>query len=259
MANIIMDKFRAVKGKAPKKTDIVDWSEGKILAYLMFIEFWVNEKKDGYEITNEKRLTAEARGEEDPYWGEFLARMDRPLHRSSVTAASFRMTLFYHMRIVLGWLRDNPYAVTPPMSKIMNENGPMTKWASSAFIEKETDVGAKVVEINTDETVQPGLKNQSPKTTDVTSPEVHYNNVIKNLTSLADALISGIKPNELRKLDPEKKLKLVLAMIPTLAKALGQTRPNTLVFKQLNINQAGRQDLEAAILDYQGDTQEVKE
>jgi len=243
----INHQLRFIKGKALLKKDVQNWSEAKLLSALQFADFFTNKNNDPhtFDVVQIKIAAAEERAKDDAHWAEFMAR----LSARDQTTKQFSYKLMAFVRIFVGWIRTNPYALTPQMRAIMESNQRL-KWGIDTFKEKKTEIGATVVEMDNREETNPGLANVTPGSTSLATPEVQYAQALSNMASILNRLTSGIKNNEISSLDAKEKIKLAATLGPVLAKAIGQHRPNVKIFKQLVINKAGKEELEKAFLDY---------
>lgn len=238
-------RLRIIKGELPRKNEIVDWSEAKLMALLRFALHFI--ENDAFSVTGEKRQAAEARVSEEPFWAEFLMRIDRPVGKFQ--NKDFQLRLMSLVRVPLTWLKSNPHAVTEEMRALM-EPTPRLNWALKSFEQKETKIGVPIVAVENRETTDPSRPNRSPDSSNLTLPEVQYNRSILQMTSILMDLTRSIKAADLKKMKVEDKIKHANAILQTLQKQFANYKPNVQVFKQINIHNAGRDDLEKAVLDY---------
>jgi len=245
-------KLRVIKGKMPTKGSCVDWSDEKFLQFAKFVNFWVEDGK--FTVSQEKRKTCEfmARGDDWPFWDEFMARIDMPTSLKDNNLKRFQMRLITLSRIPLAWIKDNPHALTEELRKEL-EVSQRTSWALEAIVDKKTLMGNTTPGMNNDETTNKGTDNQFPQVTNPTSPEAQYASGIKRMASMFRELVDSVNRREFKHLPMDKKLRAIDAFAKTLEKVTSGKRPTSLVFKQLNINKAGRDDLEKAILEYSQD------
>lgn len=244
------NKYRLVKGELPKKREIVDWSEQKILSYLKFAEFFMELKEYKGKMTHmyfvDKERWSKAEQFDDPFWGEFIAR----ININGGTYDSIKKRLMMSTRTVLSWIKDNGYIVNDEMMSIMKDNDRFN-WAVNTFIDKKTKVGAEVVTLNNKETTDPIRSNANPTLTDTSSPQVIYNKSTLKLAQLMNNLLAGVKQRDLQKIkDPRERIKMALALHSSLSKSLKVNPGVSKVFNTLVINKATREDLEKASLDY---------
>lgn len=236
-------KYRAVKGTLPKKRDLVDWDYEKFLAYMQLVDALTENGK--FNITGETRKAVELN--DNPFWDEFLTRIDRPFGKAD--NSSFRMRLMTMNRTVGGYLKSNPWIITQEMRAIMDKNK-IVNWVLDAFVDKETPLGAMVTVPNNIETTEPGRPNASPAQTNVSLPATQYQQALLNIVSMLKTLTESIKPNDLKKMQTEKKIQSINSLMTTVSKELSRASPSTMVFKQLNIHSASREELEKAFTEY---------
>jgi hypothetical protein len=235
-------KYRAVQGKLPRKNEVAEWSQEKLYALVLLVEALTKEGK--YEITGETRKAVEMN--DNPFWEEFLIRIDRPFGKANNVQFKMRFTTL--VRVALSWLKSNPFAISEEMRVIMKKN-PRLAWALNAFQVTTTDIGAEIVTVNNREETDPAVANVSASS-NVTLPEAQYNQALLNLASILSNLTKGISQNELKKLGVEDRIKLANTLLKTLGQQFNKYKPNSMVFKQLNIHNASKDDLEKAFTEY---------
>lgn len=240
-------KYQVIRDKLPRKNEIVDWSENKLVAFLQLVLFFSD--GDNYAVTKEKVETFEKRAPEEPFWLEFNVRINRPTFKEGFTVQQFKMRLMTAIRVVLSWLKSNPHAITDEMRDMMDSTARL-RWALDPFKAKGTAIGAEIVGVDNKEVTDPNRSNVQPATSNLTLPEVQYHNALLNVASILNNLTKGIKPQEIKKMSVESRIKLADSLIKTMGKVVGGQKPNTQVFKQLVIHNAGRQDLEDAMLEF---------
>ena len=240
-------KLRAVKGELPTKYSCVDWSDTKWLAFVKFIDFWVEE--GSFRITKEKMEIAEERAKDEPYWEEFNVRLDKSTKDEKMTNKSFQMRLMAFARNPLSWLKENQYAVTPEMLSLMKGN-PRMEWALDPIKEVTSKSGVPHIALDKDDVTNEIIKNPTPQVTNPKSPLVMYEQGLMDLAGLFKSLTSGIKASELKKMSAKDRLNIANKLFGSLNKAFSGKSPSTVVFKQMNVNNATKEDLEKAMLDY---------
>lgn len=242
-----------VRGKLPQKRDIVDWGNTKLLAFLRFVDFFTENGKFNCSIS---RVTeARLRGEDELFWDEFLERINVIQGIDDGTSLKFRLRLTSLARIPLSWIKSNLHAVTPEMMEIMQKN-PRLSWASSAFKLVTTETGAQVVERDNDEKTDPRIKNENPAMSNVSAPLVKFEQAKMNMLTLLMDLSKSIPKSELNKMSVKDKITAFDKLLNTAAKIIGKTHPNSIVFQQINVNKASREELEKSFLSY-AESQEV--
>lgn len=240
-------RLRAIKGELPRKNEIAHWDQEKLQAFISFSSFFID--GDKFVITGERRKDAELRMHEEAFWMEFMVRIDCPFGKGEGSNQSFRMRFMAMLRTVLAWLKSNPHAISEEMRAIMQKSERMN-WALDPFKEKTTKIGASIISVDNRETTEPGLANQNPGATNLTLPERQFNQALLQMTSLLVDLTRGISRSDLKKMSPGERIKVATGLAQTLQKSFATYKPNSMTFKKIVINNAGRDDLEAALLDY---------
>lgn len=246
-------KYRAVKGKLPKKAEIIDWPEAKLLALLAFARVFL--EGEGYVVDSTRREAAETRSAEEPYWEEFLARINQPLGTKDATHQRFRIRLMTLIRVPLAWLKSNPFAVTEALQAQL-ESTPRFSWCLTTFVEKTTDIGGTIVAMQNRDTTDPSMPNYKRSVTDVDPPQIRFNKALLESVAIFEQLTKSIKPSDIRNLQTKEKLRYMTAMAATLTKTFREYKPNVTVFQQINVNKAERDELESAMYDY-AETQDI--
>jgi hypothetical protein len=254
MMQTIPKKF---EGKLPKKPEIGEWSEPKLVAFFNFANYFMKEGETRgkvgivYDVSDER--IANAWEIEEPYWQEFMTRlvskgMDAQPKTQRLNA--FRTRLMNFIRTVGAWVKANPHAVSIQMEQIMRAN-PRFSWALDAFQLERTEIGGVIVVPNTaPESVDPTLYNQNPNQTDSKLPAVQYHNAVAKMTSLLLEVVGSVDRTQLKGLPTEKKLKLALHMLDTLGKTMKDAPTPKSVFNTIVVNKGGREELEQTILEY---------
>ena len=233
------------KGKIPRKIDVAEWREEKFLAFFEFLHLFLEEKNGSYSYIVSSQNRSAAAFIDKPFYKEFIQRLE--IKDCNDTRFKKRITSF--TRIVLLFLRESPYAITEDMKSIMEKNDRLS-WALNAYKQITTEIGAEIVVPNDDDETDPN----NQRAVAVTSPQVNYQQAILAMTSILRDLVKGVTPEEIKKMDIEKRLKIAIPMVQALGKAFNGPAINMSVFKQINVNTTGREDLEKTLLEY-GDSQ----
>lgn len=241
-------KLRAVKGKLPKKAEIIDWPEEKILSLLAFCRIFF--EGDSYCVDTPRRELAESRAADEPYWEEFLIRIDKPLGSKDATHQMFRIRLMTLLRNTLAWLRSNSFAITDRL-KVELASSPRFKWSLETFVEKTTEIGGTVVSLQNRDTTDPAMPNYKRSVTDVEPPQIRFNKALMQMTEVFELLIKDIKPRDIREMGTKDRIKSATAIAATLTKTFKEYKPNVTVFQNINVHSAEREELEKALTDYQ--------
>lgn len=244
-----LNKFKAVKGQLPKKIDISDWSQEKMLSLLIFgslsLREVVRHGKKEFSFHYDKQFEEIVAQYDNPFFQEFMTRLSVP----GASYLSLRGRLIVMIRTMLAYIKSNPHVINEKMEHLMKTTERFS-WALANFEVKELAMGAEVVTVNNQETTDIDRKNAAPDRTGLTLPEVHYQRSLLAFSGLLASLLKGIKQSDIKEMDVKDKLKLAIPMIQTLGKAFTNSKPKSLVFKNLTINSAGKDDLEKAILTY---------
>ena len=241
----LKDVYLAVRGELPKKRDVSEWSEMKIVSYLDFVNHFIEKgvKKDKHgrkietliiKVTDTKRKSAEEREE----WKEFVERIDKLTTRENETCMQFFYRLNAMSRCVIGFLKDNPWKITENMEKVMRDN-PRLEWGLKNYRTETTKIGAEVVESDTFD--------NTPFPTRVKNPEKLYANSLLKLAGIAEDLLKNIKKSDIQRMSAGERIRLGLSVVTAVSKNLKEYTPNKQVFNQLNIYQDGRDKLEEAL------------
>lgn len=245
-----MSKFRAVKGILPKKAEIVDWSSEKICALLQFASISLREReyrgKKEFTFNWDKKFEDDVAMNDNTHFIEFMTRLKGD---PDMNHLGLRGRLTSMVRTVLSYVKSNPHIVTDDM-EILLKSSDRFNWALNNFETKKTAIGAEVVSVNNEETTQVDRKNSQQLQTNLTMPEVQFNQSMLMMTSLMKDMLASIKKKDLKNLDAKDKLKLAIPMLAAVAKAVSSKKPGALTFKKIVINSASKDDLEKAILDY---------
>lgn len=229
------------KGKLPKKVEIADWNEDKYLSFFSFIKLFM-EEKDGsfsYIVTSQNREAVKFI--DKIHYKEFSERLEL----KGCNDVRFKKRLTTFVRTVLLYLREKPFVVTGAMHKDM-ENNDRLSWALQPFKNEKSGIGADIVVPNTDDATDPDEQRE----VSVANPLVEYQKVAYTMLALLSDILKDIKPSDIKRLDPKDKIKIAIQMMESVGKTMKGPGANVSVFKQININTSGREDLEKMALDY---------
>lgn len=247
-------KFRAVKGVLPKKIEIVDWSTDKIHSLLIYASLALRDREYRGKIDKtfvlDEQFRETVKQYDNAYFEEFSARLDI-LNVSSLGAVG---RLSNMVRTVLSYVKSNPHVVTESIEAMLKTTKRFS-WALNNFKSETTKIGAEIVSVDNEETTQLDRRNADQRQTNLTLPEIQFNQSLLYLSSLLQSMLKGIKKKDLESLDAKDRLRLAIPMIATMSKALNVKKPQSLIFKKLTINTSNKDDLEKAILEY-GQAQE---
>ena len=229
-------KHKDLVGKRPRKTDLAQWDEVRFMNWFALVHFFM--LKDKWNINDVTIKAFQERAKENPRWEEWMWRFE--VAGDDFVPRTF-MNQFMGVTGTIGaYLQENPHAITFQMKGVMEANGSLRKY-TEPFAVKELENGAEVVTTNME-----GGK--------YVLPEVQYHKALLKMAAMANDLMTGITKDDIRKMSPGERIKLANALTTTMSKLQGGHRPNIQIFKQLVLNQAGREDLEAAMVEMAGKT-----
>lgn len=238
--------YRAVRGSLPARRDVAVWEEKKFLDLFDFINHFIEPNRGSVSVivTKEKWAAAE-KVLELPYhpWQELLYRIDRLTKDTRFNSGSIYIRIAALNRAVLGYLKNNPAAVTEDMRKVIEPN-PRLNWCLRHFNDTTTKIGAEVVmPNNTDATgTHPvPIKTRSPDRI-MLEGQMHVFNLFE--------LIAGsIKAKDIKDMDARDKI-AALQKLSFIFSVSSKFKANSQTFINLNVNAAKREDLEKALLDF---------
>lgn len=240
--------YRAVRGRLPRHREISAWTEKQYLDYLGFVEHFCSESPKTHQTSiivtkvnwasAEKVLTL-------PYhpWQEILYRIDRLTKDTRFHSGSIYIRIAAYNRTVLGYLKNNPAAVTDEMKKVIEPN-PRLNWCLKHFKDVETQIGGTVVLPDTADNTGQFSKPISQRSPDKVMLEGQL--AVFNLFEL---LAKSIKPGDIKEMDVRDKIS-ALQKLSFIFSAASKFKANSQTFMQINVNSAKREDLEKAILDF---------
>lgn len=231
---------KRIKGKLPKKRDVVDWSEEKLSQFLKFIVFFTH--GENFVFNNVSWETARLKNE--PFWDEFMLRID-----CAPGQQKFRTRFITQQRTVMAWVKENPHVLTEDMYKLC-QSTPRLSWATTHFKTVDTEMGVQVVERDTDELTDPRQKNATDLVRKDRTPQVIYEEGLLSMTTLFRQLARSVPSSEIKGIKPEQRIALANQMAKTLRESFKKFQPNIRVFNNININKSTREELEGAVLSY---------
>jgi hypothetical protein len=239
--------YRAVRGHLPRRRDLAEWKEGQFLDYLLFVEHFcqVNPKTNDISVivTKEKWLQAE-KTLDLPYhpWQEYLYRIDRLTKDTKFHAGSCYIRIAAFNRSVLGYLKNNPAAVTDKMRAAIEPN-PRLNWCLKHF-KVEEHGGADIVMPETSDTTGKFVAPISQRSPDKVMLEGQL-----QVFNLFELIAKSIKASDIKDLDVRDKIS-ALQKLSFIFNVSAKFKANSQTFINLNVNAAKREDLEKTLLDY---------
>lgn len=241
--------FEVVRGVLPRKVEIADWSEEKILALLKFA--WISLREVTYRgkttmnFHYDEQFVEAVKQYDEPFFDEFITRM----YAKDASNFAMRGKLAAMVRVVLGYLKSNPHRITEKIETTLRSTDRFS-WALEPFKVTKTEAGGEIVVVNNQETTDLNSSNASPGQTNLVLPEIQYNQSLLMMTSLLKDMLKSIKKSDLKNMDAKDILKIATTMQASLAKHFNAKKPTSVTFKKMVVNSATKDDLEKAILDY---------
>lgn len=228
--------FKKYTGVSLRKHDLLSWTDTHFLAWFGVMHHFTIDKKLTFNEVTLQAFRQKAR--ENDLWNEWMHRAEAHIRDYVIAKISGRIL---NMNRVIGtFLQSNPHVITTQMKGMMEANPYLEKYAQP-FTTETTKIGAEIVTPNTNDLDR------------FTMPEVQYHEALLRMSKVANELLGSVTKADLKKMSPKDRLTLANALIQTMSKVQGGQKPNMQIFKQLVIHQAGRQELESALLAYQKD------
>lgn len=177
-----------------------------------------------------------------PFLLELVTRIDCHTTNPVSTPYKFYQRFAACVRMVGGYLKQNPSLVSDAMRAVIVRN-PRLSWCLVHFEIKDTKPGVSVVTDTKLDDVGPDKQLMANP-----DPKLQIMETDLKLTDLAHKMVKGLKPKDLENLSTKDRISLALAI--TKSKRGGSAGPNVGVLNQLVINKASRDDLEKAMLEF---------
>jgi hypothetical protein len=175
---------------------------------------------------------------------EFLYRINFFTFDPNASEKKFYFKLVSMMKFVLGYLRINPSIISDEMKKIIEPN-PRLNWCLRQTKVVATGIeGVEVVVPDTKETTGIVHSNQH-----IANYEHQLQETMIKTVNLLNRLVETVAKKDLNKMET-KDLLLAIGRMSYVFSIGKQIRPNKTVFTQININKAGREELENAMLNF---------
>ncbi len=239
-------RWKVVEGKTPTSRELVVWTEGHWITFLQFLQNYIVQKDENWSISvtkarwheNEQFLTMP-----DHPFQEFLFRINQFSTDPMSSEKKFYYKLSSMMKFVLGYLKKNPSKITGKMKEIIEPN-PRLNWCLTQTKIVTTGTGIDVVVPDHQQRVDPARPMQ-----EIASYQQQMVEATIKVTNLLTQLIESVKPDEIAKMPIKDRLMAIgrMSYVFTVGKNF---KPGKLIFKQLNIHAAGREELEAAMMDF---------
>lgn len=231
--------FKTVEGKAPSKTEMVQWTDHKWIHLLRFIETFIEadpKKGEVFRVNDSKREMLEATLEmPDHPFTEFIWRIGLWRPKNPDKEYSYKLTAF--ARITLTFLKDNQQIITEEMRQIIESHPARMAWCLEA----------------------PAAPEDAPSSLDIIQdaqlavskyPSLHAQMVasLTNVINFYDKVSESFTEKDLKKLgvmDRAKILKDLSFIFSAVTKKTAATH-----FTQINMNTNDPKEMEKSLLDY---------
>lgn len=229
----LKNKHKDIVGQSLRKNHLPQWDEQHFLEFFALIHHFAPK---GEWLWNDLAIkTFCQQAENRPLWEEWMWRFEMKKEEPNLPSIRSRITGF--VPLIGSYLQGNPHVITKRMREIMKANSILEKY-TEPFKMVENEIGGMSIMPNTDQGQVFEL------------PEIQYNKAILKMSAIANDLIEGITKDELKKMPFNERVELALKIMNFMSRANGGQKPNVAIFKQLIINQAGRDELEAAMVAY---------
>jgi len=230
--------YKEYEGVSLKKVMLENWTDAHFLNWIRLVHFFTDKTEKKLRFTELSLKAFREACRENEMWKEWMYRIEANKLDYDIGTISGRF--LNSNRLIGSYLQGNPHKVTNQMRGIMEINIYLKKYIEP-FTTKTSAIGADIVTTNSDDLARFEL------------PEVQYHKAMLKMSKVADELLDKISRTDIKKMSPKDRISLANTLLGTLSRVQGGHKPNMQIFKQLVINQAGRQDLESAMLEYTQD------
>ena len=226
-------KYKEIVGQSLRKSHLPQWDEQHFLEFFSLIHHFCPK---GEWMWNSLAVTTFCQQAENrPLWEEWMWRYK--INSEEKKPINIGKAIMGYLPSLGIYLQSSPHVITPRMREVMKGNPKLEKY-TEPFKIIENEIGASIVVPNSDEGQSLAL------------PEIQYHKAILKLAALANDLTAGVTKADLAKMPPDERIKLALSIVKLMSQVQGGQKPNIAVFKQLVVNNAGRDELEKAMLAY---------
>jgi hypothetical protein len=238
------NKYRAIVGQLPKHFELADWPEQKFLDYFDIVNFLT--EGDKIKVTNEKIEELERRGLDGTptFLTELLWRIGHFRSDPDFTNRKWYFKFLSCNMQIGNYLKKHPALVTQAIREKIEIN-PRVTWMLEHYKVAPTNIGAEIIVPSTINDTNPLKREFSPKPKD---PRVLMMESALKLADAASILTQSLTRSELRAMETKEKFKSLRDIFTILNSFKEQ--PTTTIFQTIKTHQAGRDELEAAILDF---------
>ena len=239
----INNPFRAIWEQMPKKADLDKMQPNDFGNFFDFLDFFYEDAK--IKVTAEKIVAMEEMLSQDPkhpFW-EFYSRVGREYDpEDSKIHQRFYIRLASLMRLTIQHAKKNPTCLSVEViAKIKDK--PQYSWCLDWFKEVPTKIGGSVIEHD-----DAAFRGNEATTLQPVSYEKTILEATLKMADLYNEIAGSISKNDIKKMLPKDKIAALQKLSQSLT-IIKNFKPNATVFQQINVFKAGREELEAAILD----------
>lgn len=232
----LKNKYKDIVGQSLRKNHFPQWDERRFLEFFAMIHHFCPK---GEWLWNDLAVkTFCQQSEERPVWEEWMWRYQMPVEGTKMKQISGGIMVLIPQ--IGTYLQSNPHVITPKMREIMKAHSKLVKY-TEPFKVIDNEIGGQSIVPNTDDGQV------------LTLPDVQYHKAILKMSALANELTDGITKDQIKKMSPDERIKLALAIVKMMSTVQGGQKPNIAIFKQLVVNNAGRDELEKAMVAYNQD------
>lgn len=232
----VKNKHKDIVGQSLRKNHLPQWDEQHFLEFFALIHHFCPKGEWMWNDLAVKTFCQQA--ESRPLWEEWMWRYE--INKEGISLLSLGGKISGFMPVLGTYIQGNPHVITQRMREIMKAHPKLEKY-TEPFKVTQNAIGAEMVVPNTDE-------GQS-----FTLPEVQYHKALLTIASLANDLIAGLTKDDIKKMSSDDRISLALKIVGLMSRVQGGQKPNIAIFKQLVVNNAGRDELEKAMVAYTQD------
>jgi hypothetical protein len=240
-----LSPYRAVRGESWKKRDFLEWNEKRFLQFFEVVDRFTVLKglTQVIKITSEglMKLEQDAFSGQFPFLEELVIRMNQLTTDQKASPRTFFLKFTSLIRTLGAFIRENPSIVTEEMKSVMEKNQRVS-WMLTHYVTKETKMGVPMVVEQRKDGLQ-GKHDIMPSA----DPQVKFMESINKATDLTHRLLRSVKPGDLKNMSTKDRVSLGFAGVKLLS-AMKSYKPNIGVFNNIVIKNAGREELEEAML-----------
>jgi len=237
------ERYKSVLGQQVKFYDIAQWKEGNFLTFFNLMLRYTDEK-GVFHVTNEmfRNIEAEILGGPPGFEMELYYRMGY-----FSTDPDSKSQKLYHklggMAVIVGnFLKKYPGLITQEMEAKMKLIDRFT-WVTSPYVMKNTKLNVPVVTSNN----TPAAKGQQVMSNP--DPNILIAESRLKVASILHILVNSLTKKDLKALSTKVKIDSIVKIVGVMGK-MDESRPNSMVLNQININRASRDEVEQDLLNF---------